>query len=76
MRHTPWRARGANGCAATRAGVSRITAGTGERERVNGEEGVGATYDVDVLRGAEFPWTSDTVYLNNASIGLSRSGLG
>jgi selenocysteine lyase/cysteine desulfurase len=24
---------------------------------------------VDVLRAAEFPWTSDTVYLNNASIG-------
>jgi selenocysteine lyase/cysteine desulfurase len=26
-------------------------------------------YDVGVLRGAEFPWTSDTVYLNHASIG-------
>ena len=36
---------------------------------MNGEEGVSAGYDVDVLRGAEFPWTSDTVYLNNASIG-------
>jgi cysteine desulfurase / selenocysteine lyase len=36
---------------------------------VNVEEGAGAAYDVDVLRGAEFPWTSDTVYLNNASIG-------
>lgn len=26
-------------------------------------------YDVAVLRATEFPWTSDTVYLNNASIG-------
>ena len=26
-------------------------------------------YDVAALRAAEFPWTSDTVYLNNASIG-------
>ena len=26
-------------------------------------------YDVGVLRATEFPWTSDTVYLNNASIG-------
>jgi selenocysteine lyase/cysteine desulfurase len=26
-------------------------------------------YDAGVLRAAEFPWTSDTVYLNNASIG-------
>jgi len=26
-------------------------------------------YDVDLLRSTEFPWTSDTVYLNNASIG-------
>ena len=70
MRHAPWRARGANGCAATpRRGEPDHRLGPGERERVNGEEGVGATYDVDVLRGAEFPWTSDTVYLNNASIG-------
>jgi cysteine desulfurase / selenocysteine lyase len=36
---------------------------------VNGEVGVGAGYDVGVLRAAEFPWTSDTVYLNHASIG-------
>ena len=28
-----------------------------------------ALYDVGVLRANEFPWTSDTVYLNNASIG-------
>jgi cysteine desulfurase/selenocysteine lyase len=27
------------------------------------------SYDVGVLRATEFPWTSDTVYLNNASIG-------
>ena len=27
------------------------------------------SFDVGVLRAAEFPWTSDTVYLNNASIG-------
>jgi cysteine desulfurase/selenocysteine lyase len=27
------------------------------------------SYDVEALRAAEFPWTSDTVYLNNASIG-------
>jgi cysteine desulfurase / selenocysteine lyase len=27
------------------------------------------SYDVDVLRATEFPWTSDTVYLNHASIG-------
>ena len=26
-------------------------------------------FDVDTLRAAEFPWTSDTIYLNNASIG-------
>jgi selenocysteine lyase/cysteine desulfurase len=26
-------------------------------------------YDVDLLRATEFPWTSDTTYLNNASIG-------
>ena len=26
-------------------------------------------YDVGVLRSTEFPWTSDTIYLNNASIG-------
>jgi selenocysteine lyase/cysteine desulfurase len=26
-------------------------------------------FDVDALRSAEFPWTSDTTYLNNASIG-------
>ena len=26
-------------------------------------------YDVAVLRAAEFPWTSDTTYLNHASIG-------
>jgi selenocysteine lyase/cysteine desulfurase len=28
-----------------------------------------AGYDVAALRAAEFPWTSDTIYLNNASIG-------
>ncbi len=27
------------------------------------------SYDVDLLRSTEFPWTSDTIYLNNASIG-------
>jgi cysteine desulfurase/selenocysteine lyase len=27
------------------------------------------SYDVELLRSIEFPWTSDTVYLNNASIG-------
>jgi selenocysteine lyase/cysteine desulfurase len=26
-------------------------------------------YDVDRLRATEFPWTADTIYLNNASIG-------
>ena len=26
-------------------------------------------FDVDLLRSTEFPWCSDTVYLNNASIG-------
>jgi selenocysteine lyase/cysteine desulfurase len=26
-------------------------------------------YDVDRLRATEFPWTTDTIYLNNASIG-------
>jgi selenocysteine lyase/cysteine desulfurase len=25
--------------------------------------------DIDLLRSTEFPWTSDTIYLNNASIG-------
>jgi cysteine desulfurase/selenocysteine lyase len=30
---------------------------------------VSALYDVGVLRATEFPWTSDTVYLNHASIG-------
>jgi selenocysteine lyase/cysteine desulfurase len=30
---------------------------------------VATAIDVDVLRSSEFPWTSDTVYLNNASIG-------
>ncbi len=34
---------------------------------MNDEPGEG--YDVGVLRETEFPWTSDTVYLNNASIG-------
>ena len=33
------------------------------------KRGGAQTYDVDVLRAAEFPWTSDTVYLNHASIG-------
>jgi len=28
-----------------------------------------APIDTDALRAAEFPWTSETVYLNNASIG-------
>ena len=27
------------------------------------------TYDVAELRRTEFPWTSDTIYLNNASVG-------
>ncbi|MBA3317067.1 MAG: aminotransferase class V-fold PLP-dependent enzyme [Gemmatimonadales bacterium] len=27
------------------------------------------SYDVDLLRTTEFPWTADTIYLNNASIG-------
>jgi len=27
------------------------------------------SYDIDLLRSTEFPWTSDTIYLNNASIG-------
>jgi len=27
------------------------------------------SFDVDLLRSTEFPWTSDTIYLNNASIG-------
>ncbi len=27
------------------------------------------SYDVDLLRSTEFPWTSDTLYLNHASIG-------
>ena len=27
------------------------------------------SYDVELLRSTEFPWTSDTVYLNHASIG-------
>jgi cysteine desulfurase / selenocysteine lyase len=26
-------------------------------------------YDLDLLRSTEFPWTSDTIYLNHASIG-------
>lgn len=28
-----------------------------------------AHYDVALLRSTEFPWTTDTIYLNNASIG-------
>ncbi len=36
---------------------------------MNGEKGLDTGYDVGVLRAVEFPWTSDTVYLNNASIG-------
>jgi hypothetical protein len=28
-----------------------------------------ALRDVAALRAAEFPWTAETVYLNNASIG-------
>ncbi|MBA3318702.1 MAG: hypothetical protein H0T50_11530, partial [Gemmatimonadales bacterium] len=27
------------------------------------------SYDPDLLRATEFPWTTDTIYLNNASIG-------
>jgi cysteine desulfurase/selenocysteine lyase len=30
---------------------------------------VSRSYDVEALRATEFPWTSDTVYLNHASIG-------
>jgi selenocysteine lyase/cysteine desulfurase len=30
---------------------------------------VSRPYDVDALRAAEFPWTRDAIYLNNASIG-------
>jgi selenocysteine lyase/cysteine desulfurase len=26
-------------------------------------------YDIDALRKTEFPWTADTIYLNNASVG-------
>ncbi|MDQ3223992.1 MAG: aminotransferase class V-fold PLP-dependent enzyme, partial [Gemmatimonadota bacterium] len=29
----------------------------------------GTTFDVAALRQREFPWTAETVYLNNASIG-------
>jgi cysteine desulfurase / selenocysteine lyase len=36
---------------------------------VSAEGDVSALYDVGVLRATEFPWTSDTVYLNHASIG-------
>ncbi|HEU4525717.1 MAG TPA: aminotransferase class V-fold PLP-dependent enzyme, partial [Gemmatimonadales bacterium] len=38
---------------------------------MNGEQGLhgSRSFDVGVLRSTEFPWTSDTVYLNNASIG-------
>ena len=44
MRHAPWRARGANGCAATpRRGEPDHGPGPGKGESVNGEEGVGAT---------------------------------
>ncbi len=39
----------------------------------NGSErsdtGPAGRYDVNLLRSTEFPWTTDTIYLNNASIG-------
>ncbi len=31
--------------------------------------GPAPAFDVDALRAAEFPWTAETIYLNNASIG-------
>lgn len=33
------------------------------------DTGAAGRYDVDLLRSTEFPWTTDTIYLNNASIG-------
>ena len=57
----------------------------GEREEIRGRKRQGGRnvrwrphsltfhlsrgYDVEALRSSEFPWTSDTTYLNNASIG-------
>jgi cysteine desulfurase / selenocysteine lyase len=70
MRHArwrPWVQRGAR--PPSGRGEPDHQPGTGERELVNGEQGVGAGFDVGVLRAVEFPWTSDTVYLNHASIG-------
>lgn len=56
--------------------VSRITGSWGLKgENVNGGKDVASPveraqrYDPDVLRSTEFPWTSDTIYLNHASIG-------
>src|SRR5438034_833873 len=50
---------GGDGAAGARAGAG----GAGARLRAGGPRGR------RVLRAAEFPWTADTVYLNNASIG-------
>jgi cysteine desulfurase / selenocysteine lyase len=36
---------------------------------VRGERGVGGTGHLGSLREQEFPWTADTIYLNNASVG-------
>lgn len=33
------------------------------------DTGAAGRYDVNLLRSTEFPWTTDTIYLNNASIG-------
>ena len=40
---------------------------SGQSDSPNAPPGGG--FDVEALRAAEFPWTTDTIYLNNASIG-------
>ena len=41
----------------------------GEKDAGAPPEGHFTSYDVNRLRATEFPWTADTIYLNNASIG-------
>ena len=59
MHRTPWNPGFGPGLEPQGTGPARI------RHTVN----LSAGYDVAALRAAEFPWTSDTIYLNNASIG-------
>jgi cysteine desulfurase/selenocysteine lyase len=52
------------------SGLERSDTGTVGAELASGApEPASGGYDVRLLRATEFPWTTDTIYLNNASIG-------